>query len=209
LLRIIELLRSYNSKKLILVILYNNLFKECKISPNMNIAIGTENKAKIQAVENIIREVWKDVEFSYHQTNSLVNSQPLSDEEAIKGAINRAKQAISEGSANYGVGLEGTVNTNNYGMFLHGWVAIVDKEGNFGLGQSASVHIPKGIEQRIKKGEELGPIMRELMNDEKNSIRNNEGTNGILTNGLYTRVKEFEDATRCALSRFINAKWYT
>ena len=174
----------------------------------MKIAIGTENKAKIQAVENIIRAVWKDAEFSYHKTNSLVNDQPLSDEEAIKGAINRAKEAINKGGAYYGVGLEGTVNTNNYGMFLHGWVAIVDKSGNIGLGQSASVHVPKTIEQRIKKGEELGLIMQELMKDEKNSIRQNEGTNGILTEGLYTRVKEFEDATRCALSRFINAKWY-
>lgn len=175
----------------------------------MKIAIGTENKAKIQAVENIIKEVWKDVEFSYHQTNSLVKDQPLSDEEAIQGAINRAKQAISKGEADYGVGLEGTININHYGMFLHGWVAILDKEGNVGLGQSASVHLPKIIEQRINKGEELGLIMQELMNDEKNAIRQNEGTNGVLTNGLYTRVKEFEDATRCALSRFINAKWYT
>ncbi len=174
----------------------------------MKIAIGTENKAKIQAVENIIKEVWKDVEFSYHKTNSLVRDQPLSDEEAIKGAINRAKEAIRKGDADYSVGLEGTVNTNNYGMFLHGWVAIVDKYGNVGLGQSASVHIPKTIEQRIKEGEELGPIMQELMKDEKNSIRQNEGTNGILTDGLYTRIKEFEDATRCALSRFVSPKWY-
>jgi len=174
----------------------------------MKIAIGTENRAKIQAVENIIKEVWKDIEFSYYQTDSLVSNQPLSDEEAIKGAINRAKQAINKGNADYGVGLEGTVNTNNYGMFLHGWVAIVDKSGNGGLGQSASVQIPKSIEQRIKKGEELGPIIQELMNDEKNTIRHSEGTNGILTKGLYTRVKEFEDATRCALSRFLNPKQY-
>lgn len=174
----------------------------------MKVAIGTENKAKIQAVENIIREVWRDVEFSYFQTNSFVSNQPLSDEEAIKGAINRANQAINKAGADYGVGLEGTTNLNNYGMFLHGWVAIVDKEGNVGLGQSASVHLPNNIEQRIKKGEELGPIMQELMNDEKNVIRHNEGTNGVLTSGLYTRIKEFEDATRCALSRFINAKWY-
>ncbi|OQA68246.1 MAG: NTPase [Candidatus Diapherotrites archaeon ADurb.Bin253] len=175
----------------------------------MKVAIGTENKAKIKAVESIIKEVWKDVEFSYHKTNSLVKDQPLSDEEAIKGAINRAKEAINKGDADYGIGLEGTVNTNNYGMFLHGWVTIVDKYGNIGFGQSASVHIPKTIEQRIKKGEELGPIIQELMNDEKNSIRHNEGTNGILTGGLYTRVKEFEDATRCALSRFVAPEWYS
>jgi len=97
LLRIIELLRSYNSKKLILVILYNNLFKECKISPNMNIAIGTENKAKIQAVENIIREVWKDVEFSYHQTNSLVILSHLVMKKQSKGQLIGQSRLLARG----------------------------------------------------------------------------------------------------------------
>ncbi|MGV8172064.1 MAG: DUF84 family protein [Candidatus Woesearchaeota archaeon] len=174
----------------------------------MRIAIGTENKAKIAAVENIIRTIWKDAEFSYHRTDSLVRDQPMNDEEAIKGSINRAKQAVNLGNADYGIGLEGTVNTNRYGMFLHGWVAIVDKEHNIGIGQSASILLPKNIEYRINKGEELGPIMQELMQDETNTIRHNEGTNGILTKGLYSRVKEFEDATRCALAKFVNKEWY-
>jgi len=174
----------------------------------MKIAIGTENHAKIKAVETIIALVWNDAEFSYHKTDSMINAQPHSDEEAIKGAINRAKQAITESKADYGIGLEGTVNTNRHGMFLHGWVAIVDKEHNIGLGQSASIQLPKKIEYRINSGEELGPIMQGLMKDDKNTIRHNEGTNGILTNGLYSRVKEFEDATRCALAKFVNSEWY-
>jgi inosine/xanthosine triphosphatase len=174
----------------------------------MKIAIGTENKAKIQAVETIIRQVWKDVEFSYHKTESMVNEQPVNDEEAIKGATNRAKQAITKGNADYGIGLEGTVNSNRYGMFLHGWVVIIDKEHNISYGQSASIQLPKTIEYRIKNGEELGPIIQELMKDDKNTIRHSEGTNGILTNGLYSRVKEFEDATRCALAKFVNPEWY-
>jgi inosine/xanthosine triphosphatase len=174
----------------------------------MKIAIGTMNGAKNKAVREIIESVWPNAEFISVETNSGISAQPLNDEEAIKGAINRAKQALSQTEADYGIGLEGTVHTNRYGMFLHGWVAIIDKEHNIGLGQSASIQLPKTIEHRINSGEELGPIIQELMKDDKDTIRHNEGTNGILTNGLYTRVKEFEDATRCALAKFVNKEWY-
>jgi len=180
----------------------------------MKIAIGTLNKAKNNAVEEIVRGIWSDAEFYSIETDSGIRAQPLTDEEAIKGAINRAKQAMIKVrssysvDADYAVGLEGTVHSNRYGMFLHGWVAIIDKEHNIGLGQSGSIQLPKGIESRINSGEELGPIMQELMKDDKNTIRHNEGTNGILTNGLYTRVKEFKDATRCALAKFVSSEWY-
>jgi inosine/xanthosine triphosphatase len=174
----------------------------------MRIAIGTLNDAKNNAVENIIKSIWSDAEFYRIETNSMVSAQPKSDEEAIKGAINRAKQALTKNNVDYGIGLEGTVNTNRYGMFLHGWVAIIDREHNIGLGQSGSIQLPKNIEYRINNGEELGPIMQELMKDDDNKIRHNEGTNGILSNGLYTRVKEFEDATRCALAKFVNKELY-
>ena len=174
----------------------------------MKIAIGTLNKAKNAAVQNVVNSVWSDAEFISIETDSGISSQPLDDEETIKGAINRAKHALSKTDAEYGIGLEGGVHSTKHGMFLHGWVAIIDKNHNIGLGQSASIQLPKKIEERILNGEELGPIIQELMKDDKDTIRHNEGTNGILTNGLYTRVKEFEDATRCALAKFVSKDWY-
>ena len=59
---------------------------------SIKVAMGSENKAKITAVENIIKQVWSDAEFSYHKTNSMVRAQPLNDDEAIDGALNRARQ---------------------------------------------------------------------------------------------------------------------
>ena len=180
----------------------------------MKIAIGTLNKAKVSAVENIIKTIWNDVEFYSIETDSKISAQPLTDEESIRGAITRAKEAIIKVNkqynvnVDYGIGLEGNIQNNSYAMFLHGWVAIVDKEGQIGLGQSASVQLPKKIESRINAGEELGPMMQKLLKDDENKIRHSEGTNGILTNGLYTRVNEFEDATKCALARFVNKNWY-
>jgi len=182
--------------------------------PLMNIAIGTKNDAKNKAVEEIVRSVWNDVKFYSIEADSGISSQPLNDEEAIKGAINRAKQAMVKVSkehnieVDYGIGLEGTVNTNRYGMFLHGWVAILDKEHHIGLGQSASTQLPRKVEYRINNGEEVGPVMQEMMNDDENIIRKTIGSNGVLTKGLYDRVKEFKDATSCALAKFVNKEWY-
>lgn len=174
----------------------------------MKIAIGTLNKAKNTAVENIIKLIWKDAEFISLETDSGISNQPKNDEEAIKGAINRAKYALDKTDADYGIGLEGTVHTNSHGMFLHGWTAIINKDGVIGLGQSASIELPGNIVHRINSGEELGPIMQELMKDNENKIRHKEVAGGILTQGLYIRIKEFEDATRCALAKFVSPEWY-
>ncbi len=174
----------------------------------IKIAIGSENKAKISAVENIIGQVWGNVEFSYHSTNSMVRAQPLNDDEAIDGAINRARQALELGKADYGIGLEGTVDTNKHGMFLCGWVVILSKDNIYGPGSSGKMLLPDDIAYRINAGEELGPIMQELMKDDKNSIRQHEGANGILSNGLYTRKMEFETAITCALAKFVSPHLY-
>jgi non-canonical (house-cleaning) NTP pyrophosphatase len=104
--------------------------------------------------------------------------------------------------------MEGFVDVNEYGMFLAGAVAISDKEGRVGIGISAKVQIPNDIKNKIKQGQELGPIIKDLMEDEDNSIRQSAGTNGVLTGGLYNRVDEFRDATACALAPFISPELF-
>lgn len=174
----------------------------------MKIAIGTLNKAKVQAVKEVVKKVWKEAEFTAIETESGVSKQPSSDEEGIKGAINRAKNAMKKVSADYGIGLEGSIEENKHGMFLGGWVAIIDKKGKTGIGSSGKVLLPKKIQEKIKAGEELGPLMQGIIKDETNEIRQTIGTNGILTNNLYNRVEEFKDATRCALAIFISPEFY-
>jgi len=175
----------------------------------MIIAIGTLNNAKIRAVKEIILEVWKNAEFFPVETQSGVSKQPKTDEEGITGAINRAKQAMKMLDADYGIGLEGSVEENSFGMFLGGWVAIVDKNGKSGIGSSGKVLLPKQIREKIRQGKELGPIMQEMLNDKNNEIRQTTGTNGVLTNNLYNRIKEFRDATRCALAMFVSPEFYS
>jgi len=175
----------------------------------MKIIICTENKAKIQAIEEVLIKVWSNIEMIGEKFSSDVSEQPLTEEEGIKGAINRAKNAkLKYSDADYYIGMEGYVDTNKYGMFLAGIVAIVDKHGKIGVGTSAKMQLPTFIQKRITDGEELGPLIKDLMNDTEGNIRKYDGTNGILSKGLYNRVDEFKDATKCALARFQSPEFF-
>lgn len=169
----------------------------------MKVIVCTKNKGKIKAVEEVITLLWPEVEIVSEKSESGVREQPLSEVEGIKGAINRINNLKdNHPEADYYIGLEGYVDSNEYGMFLGGVTVVMNKAGVVGIGTSGKMQLPKIIEARISKGEELGPIITDLMNDEKKEIPQNEGTNGILSNGLYTRIDEFKDATKCALARF-------
>lgn len=175
----------------------------------MKIIICTENKAKIQATEEVIQHVFSDFELVSEKFPSNIPEQPLSEEEGIKGAINRATNARSKHpDADYYVGMEGYVDTNEYGMFLAGIVAIVDKSGKIGIGSSAKMLLPAFIQKKIEEGYELGPLMKDLMNDTAGDIRQYDGTNGILSKGLYNRVDEFKNATECAFARFQSPEFF-
>ena len=175
----------------------------------MKIAIGSKNEAKNNGVKNVFERIWNDNVYVSIGTNSGVSDQPLSSEEAIDGAINRAKEALSKNEGfDFGVGLEGTVDSNKHGMFLLGWVAIVDKNGKIGIGSSGAVVLPDWMKAKIEDGMELGPLVQEMMNDEDNKIRHTLGASGLLTDGMYGRIKEFEDAVVCALAKFVGFKYY-
>ncbi|MFP4118084.1 MAG: DUF84 family protein [Candidatus Woesearchaeota archaeon] len=174
----------------------------------MKIAVGSLNKAKNEAVRDVFGRIWNDCEFNSVETDSKVNEQPRSSDEAITGAINRARAAIISENSDFGVGLEGTVDTNSHGMFLLGWVAVIDASGKIGLGSSGAIQVPSWMRSRIESGEEMGPIVKEIMQDEDNLIRHGQGASGILTKGMYSRIHEFKDAVMCALSPFVSEQHY-
>lgn len=172
----------------------------------MLVAVGTTNPAKIEAVRAAVQRVWKNVEVRSVFANSKVSLQPRSDEEAIRGAINRAKNALKKLNADFGFGLEGTVVETKHGMFLCGWVAAVDKSGRLGLACTSKIELPERVAEEIRKGRELGPVMDEIVGE--NNTKKKQGAVGILTNNLVVRSKVFEQAVLLALAKFVNPKYY-
>jgi len=173
----------------------------------MKIAIGTTNKLKVDAIESVLEKPFGNAEFVSIGTNSGVSEDPKGDDEGIRGAINRAKSAMNLANADIGVGAEGITSKNSFGSFVYGWVAIVDKSGAVGIGASAQVMLPSQIADMIDRGIGLAEAMSSLSGKSKENVRTELGTNGILTNGMYDRKKEFVDATTCALAVFVS-KYY-
>lgn len=166
------------------------------------VAVGSLNPVKIAAVNAAVQRVWPMAVVVGVAVESGVSSQPLSDEEAIAGATQRARLARAVGSADLGVGLEGNTVDTGYGMFTTGWAAVTDRVGTVSLGSSGRLPLPDFVAQAVRQGQELGPLMDELAGERNTKQR--QGAVGILTNGLVTRQAALEIAVLYALARFLH-----
>ncbi|WAA10089.1 DUF84 family protein [Fervidibacillus albus] len=152
----------------------------------MKIAIGSTNRAKIEAVQRAFSD---DIVVSVN-VPSGVNAQPFSDEETIRGAIQRAKNALEKTDVHIGIGLEGGVMESPHGLMLCNWGALMSKSDSSPIiAGGARILLPEMISERLRKGEELGPIMDDYC--KRTNIRHHEGAIGIFTNGLITRGEMF------------------
>lgn len=167
----------------------------------MTIAVGSRNPAKIAAVTKAIQPVWPAATIRPVAVSSGVSAMPLSDTECLQGARNRARAAREALATAYGIGLEGGVQESAAGLLLLGWVAIVDATGREGVGSTARLPLPATIAARVSAGEELGPVMDDILGVTKSNHRG--GAVGALTNGLVLRADTFAMAIACALGPFV------
>jgi inosine/xanthosine triphosphatase len=171
----------------------------------MLIIVGSKNPVKVASVENIVKKIWPGADITSMDVYSGVDEQPTTDDEAIRGAINRAKACVEKG-ADIGFGLEGNTQDTEHGMFVTSWAAAADKEGTIGIGSGGKFLLPEKIAKEIRKGRELGPVMDELT-QEKNT-KQKYGSIGFFTNGMVTRTDGFEMAVTLALTKFIKPEYY-
>lgn len=167
----------------------------------MKIAVGSTNPVKVEAVRTMAQRVWPDVEVVSIAVPSGISDMPMSDEEALTGARNRAQAARQAAAADLGVGLEGGVHQEPFGLTLHGWVVISDGNGREGIGGGARLPLPQAIAQRVRDGEELGDVMDDILDD--HNVKQKGGAVGALTAGLVMRQETFAVAVAYALSPFI------
>lgn len=176
----------------------------------MLVVVGSKSPAKVEGASRALIREWPDAEITSVGADSGIAAQPASMEEMIEGAVNRAKGAMrSAEGADYSVGIEGGAYTNRFGTFLGAWAAVLRRDGMIGLGSGRLAESPVDLTERLARGEELGDISREVMEDPGETIRHGVGTIGTLTGGRYTRVQLCDDATSGALSKFINPDFYT
>ncbi len=168
------------------------------------IAVGSKNPAKIEAVLNAFQTVWPEDHWVIegYDVPSGVSDQPMSDQEAIRGAVERAGAALKMCDADFSVGVESGLQKVGSAHFGCGWIFIIDKTGKWGIGSSARVIIPEKMMDIVKTGKECGDATDILFGVE-NSKQNN-GYFGLVSNDTVTRASAYTHGVIFALAPFLH-----
>lgn len=172
----------------------------------MKIAVGSQNPVKIESARRAFKKAFENCEVVGVSVSSGVSDMPMTFEETVQGAKNRAKEAIKKNNADFGVGLEGGFDKKELGMFLIGFVAVIDKEGKWGYGERGGILIPESVVRKVKEGKELGDVMDEITGEKNTKQR--EGAIGFFTKGLISRTESFEAAVIQSLAKFFRPEMY-
>jgi len=171
-----------------------------------SVSVGSLNPVKINAVRGAFTRSWLDASVAGADVDTGVSAMPMSDDECLTGARNRARLARESSDADFGVGLEGGVNQEEAGLMLLGWVVIVHRDGRESVSCTTKIPLPKMLADRVLAGEELGPVMDDVLNATGTAKKG--GASGALTAGLVMRQAKFEMAVAYALSPFVAPQFY-
>ncbi|RQG97960.1 inosine/xanthosine triphosphatase [Natrarchaeobius chitinivorans] len=165
----------------------------------MRVAVGTTNPVKLEAVERALQDHTPSV--TSVAVDSGVSEQPRSVAETVTGAKNRARRAFDGSDVAYGVGLEGGVArpTDGSDLFLIMWAGVTDGS-RLEVGSGPSIRLPDRIAERLETGEELGPVMDDVLGTD--GIAEADGAIGVLTDGMTDRTRALAHAVTCAFGPF-------
>ena len=174
----------------------------------MRVAVGSQNPVKIEAARLAFAALWPNErwEVSGAEVDSGVSSQPMSDEESIRGARNRAIAARDSLGADYGVGLEGGLQKIGEHYFDCGWAVIVNRAGAEGIGSTVKIMTPPKITTLIHSGLELGHANDQIFGAVNS--KQAEGHFGLMTNNIITRTQGYRDGLIAALARFVHERLF-
>lgn len=167
----------------------------------MKVAVGTKNKAKVGAVEAIVKQFFPEATIESIDVPSDVSIQPFSNEETRQGAINRARNTMMKTNADITFGLEGGVDEIEGTMYCCNWGAVNLKDGTVIASSGAQFALPEEIARELRIGKELGPVMDVYTNIE--NIRHHQGAVGIFTHNLIDRKAMFEHIVKLLVGQVL------
>lgn len=177
----------------------------------MRVAVGSLNPVKVEAVRRVMVKIYGEsrVEVEGFKVSSGVPVQPLG-EETVRGAVNRAKEALKAGKADLGVGIEAglfPVKGTLTGYMDFQWCAIIDRDGKLTLGCGPGFEMPPPVVEGVLKGEgEVGSLLERMFNVER--IGETIGAIGLLSRGILDRTRLTEQAVLMAMIPRINREIY-
>lgn len=165
----------------------------------MRVAVGSGNPVKRDAVANALPA---EAVVDAHSVESGVSEQPRGEVETLRGARNRAENALESGGYDLGIGLEGGVARPEAleGLFLTMWAVATDGD-RVEFGGGPRLRLPDSVADRLDEGEELGPVMDDLL--DTTGIKHDQGAAGVLTGGIIDRESALRHALAGAIGPFV------
>ena len=163
----------------------------------MKIILGSTTEKKIK----IIKDCIADAEIIPVRVESGITDQPLDEETTIRGAINRAQNAIiaHHDVFDVSVGLEGGLSFINGLYNLVCVVSVVDNKGRIYVGVSKKLPLPRFVSVEIENGKQFGDVIREY----ESSISDKQLAKITkLVQELISRQESFTEAVLSAYMQF-------
>lgn len=178
------------------------------------IAIWSKNPVKLNAVRLAFEKLGKtDIEIISVDEPDMrgINHQPLTKEETLQGATNRANYCFEKHpEIDIAFGIEGGVffDERKEKCYLFGVCFAKDREGYTNFSYTGDALLPLPVRDRLLAGEELWPIINDIIHT--NDIGKRIGTGGVLSNGIMNRTDSFMINTVQTLIHWIHAGkgWY-
>ena len=177
----------------------------------MRLNIGSKNIVKIEALKETIKDYdfLSDTEIIPKEVNSDVSDQPMTIDETVDGAINRAKASYS--NCDYSVGIESgfmKVKSAKTGYMEITICAIYDgKDTSLGF-SSAFECPPKVMKNIIDDNQDLTQACNSVGLTADPKLGQAQGIVGILTKGRIKRKDYTRQAITMALIQLDNKELY-
>jgi non-canonical (house-cleaning) NTP pyrophosphatase len=189
----------------------------------MKLIVASTNPVKIPSALNGFQQMFPSESFTVEGISvpSGVSDQPMTDEETLQGALNRASNIrAAHPTADYWIGIEGGCEEKHGELWTFAWVVVLGlnpprhegyqwtepaKVADVGQGvrvvtgkaRTGAFMLPQEVASLVRSGIELG-IADDQVFGRSNSKQTN-GAVGLLTADLIDRQRYYEHAVILAL----------
>lgn len=173
------------------------------------IIVGSTNPVKINSTKLAFETAFPEEEFEVEGVSAVsdVRDQPMSNDETLLGARNRAKDVKQhKPEADYWVGIEGGIEEHEEVLEAFAWMVILDESNQEGKARTSSFVLPHEVSLLVRAGMELGQADDQVFNQSHSKQKN--GAVGLLTNNLIDRSDYYKQAVILALVPFLKPELY-
>jgi len=157
--------------------------------------LGSLRKVKLDATIAVL----KGYDVVGVKVDSKVGAQPLSDEETINGALNRAMGLPKDGLR---IGLEAGVQIHKNILFLVNWGVLIDEFDNVYYAGGTRIPLPNFVKDKLLiEKNELADVMDEYM--KTTDLRSKQGAIGVFTSSLVKRKDIFTHIVKLLYGQYL------